>query len=142
MPAFPTVVAIAFFCLRAHRNKTAAMMRIAPAADPTPMPAFAPVDKPDELLESVDSVLLLLLDSFGVGVESGLVVVVKVLGIEVLVDDTDALLAFRKARAGSIGAIATAVSVPQQSVFEPQHHSVEFSVPSQGVTCTVTLASL
>jgi hypothetical protein len=141
MPAFSTVVAFAFFRLRAHRNKTAAIMRMAPAADPIPMPAFAPADRPDEPLAFADSVLLLLLDSFGVGVESGLVVVVKVLGIEVLVDDADALLAFREARAGSIGAIVTAVSVPQQSVFEPQHHSVEFSVPSQGVTCTVTLAS-
>lgn len=94
------------FRCRIQKYPSAPSTTMVPMPAPTPIPAISPPDRP--LDSSVDGVLL------GVAVA----------GVDK--DDADAT-------AASTGAMVTADIVPQQSSLSPQHHTVEFSVPSQGV---------
>lgn len=105
----------------------------APTAAPTPIPAFVPVDRP--LSERAVFV--------GVAVDESAVHVVEAVltTIEVHVDDAatednagDADVATAGAKFFAIVYRGTVLSCPQQESLSPQHHIVEFAVPSHGVT--------
>jgi len=111
-----------------------AISAITPAAAPTPIPAFAPVDRPALSLFC------------GVGVGEGVGVFVafafeEVDGLDGL-GDIEALV-----DVGSNELVITPLNVgatlnfsrlgsEQQSVVLPQHHNSDVGVPSQGVTVT------
>ena len=105
----------------------------APTAAPTPIPAFMLVDRP--LSERAVFV--------GVAVDESAVDVVDAVltTIEVHVDDAvtketadDANVTTAGAKFFAIVYRGTVLSCPQQESLSPQHHIVEFAVPSHGVT--------
>jgi hypothetical protein len=111
-----------------------AISAITPAAAPTPIPAFAPVDRPALSLFC------------GVGVGEGVGVFVAFafeeangldgLGdIEALVDVGSSELVITPLKVGATLNFSRLGS-EQQSVVLPQHQNSEVGVPSQGVTVT------
>lgn len=111
-PAFPDF-------RRRKKNHPTARIAIAPTATPTPTPAFAPLDRPDD--DDDD-------DGVAEGDEVGAAVAVWCL--------VDVLLLADVVASGAKTCAIVMGDLSQHSVLLPQHHVLEFAVPSHEVTTT------